>query len=138
MTKDFNTKPAHRAAMMIPCCSLMVALNWVASAADANELFVKSCASCHGKDGRAQTSVARKLGVKDLSQSKLTDAQIEQQIREGRPADQNSAKMPAFKDRLTAEEIKLLIPLVKEFRPRPKQESETNSVTIQHSVPIAK
>jgi mono/diheme cytochrome c family protein len=90
--------------------------NRVANAGETNELFIKSCASCHGKDGKAQTSVAKKLGVKDLSQSKLTDEQIEQQIREGKLADQSAAKMPAFKDRLTAEEIKSLVAVVKEFR----------------------
>lgn len=96
-------------------CILVISIR-MACAAETNEVFIKNCASCHGKDGKAQTSVAKKLGVKDLSQSKLTDEQIEQQIREGRPADQNSAKMPAFKDRLTAEEIKSLIAVVKEFR----------------------
>jgi len=90
--------------------------NRAVCASEPNEVFIKSCASCHGKDGKAQTSVARKLGVKDLTQSKLTDAQIEQQIQEGKPASQIAAKMPAFKDRLTAEEIKSLIPVVKAFR----------------------
>lgn len=101
-------------AMLLGIATFNSPLN--ARADTTNALFLKSCASCHGKDGKAQTSVARKLGVKDLSQSKLNDTQIEKQILEGRPADQTSAKMPAFKDRLTAEEIKSLIPVVKSFR----------------------
>ena len=44
-----------------------------ARAANGGELFLKHCASRHGKDGKAQTHVARKLGVKDLTQSKLAD-----------------------------------------------------------------
>jgi mono/diheme cytochrome c family protein len=95
---------------------LAVNSNQAICAGETNELFINNCASCHGKDGKAQTSVARKLGVKDLSQSKLNDAQIEQQIREGRQGDQTAGKMPAFKDRLTAEEIKTLVTVVKEFR----------------------
>jgi len=110
----FHQQRARTAAAVL--CILVVFYLRMACAGETNEVFMKNCASCHGKDGKAQTSVAKKLGVKNLSLSKLTDEQLEQQIREGRPADQNSAKMPAFKDRLTAEEIKSLIAVVKEFR----------------------
>jgi cytochrome c553 len=85
-------------------------------AGDPPELFIKSCAACHGKDGKADTSLARKLGVKDLTQSKLTDAQIEQQIREGKQENQSAKKMPAFKDQLSTDEIKSLVAAVKAFR----------------------
>jgi mono/diheme cytochrome c family protein len=86
------------------------------SASAAKELFVKSCAVCHSADGTAQTTAARKLGVKDLSQSKLTDAQIVLQINEGRQENQSASKMPAFKEKLTCPEIESLVPVVKEFR----------------------
>jgi mono/diheme cytochrome c family protein len=85
-------------------------------ASPARELFVKNCAVCHSADGTAQTSFAKKLGVKDLSQNKLTDAQIIQQISEGRQENQSATKMPAFKERLTRPEIESLVPVVKEFR----------------------
>ena len=89
----------------------------------AKELFVKNCAVCHSADGTAQTPVARKLGVKDLSQSKLSDAQIIQQIAEGRQENQSATKMPAFKERLTRPEIESLVPVVKDFR---KENSQAN------------
>jgi mono/diheme cytochrome c family protein len=89
----------------------------------AKELFVKNCAVCHSADGTAQTSVAKKLGVKDLSQSKLSDAQIIQQISEGRRESQSVTKMPAFKERLSRGEIESLVPVVKEFR---KENSQAN------------
>jgi hypothetical protein len=54
--------------------------------------------------------------VKDLSQSKLTDAQIKQQISEGRQENQSASKMPAFKEKLTRQEIESLVPVVKDFR----------------------
>jgi mono/diheme cytochrome c family protein len=87
------------------------------------ELFVKNCAVCHSEDGTAQTSVARKLGVKDLSQSKLTDAQIMRQISEGRQEHQSASKMPAYKEKLTRSEIESLVPVVKDFR---KENSQAN------------
>jgi mono/diheme cytochrome c family protein len=114
-----RTNPVHGhcgCALLPALLGVMMGVSQAAGAGDPGELFIKNCAACHGKDGKAQTSVARKLGVKDLTLSKLTDAQIEQQIREGKPATQSAAKMPAFKDRLTAEEIKSLIAVVKEIR----------------------
>jgi len=84
--------------------------------ADGKELFGKQCASCHGPDGKAQTPIARKLGVKDLTQSKLTEAEIEKQIVEGKRDDHNKEKMPSFKGKLSTDEIKSLITAVKELR----------------------
>jgi len=95
---------------------LLAVVSQTAFADDPNDLFLKTCASCHGKDGKAQTPAAKKLGVKDLSQSALTDAQIVQQITEGKQAGQDSSKMPAFNEKLTAEEIQSLVPVVKAFR----------------------
>ena len=86
------------------------------AAADGKELFAKQCASCHGPDGKAQTPIARKLGVKDLTQSKLTEAEIEKQIVEGKRDDNGKEKMPSFKGKLSTDEIKSLIAAVKELR----------------------
>ena len=119
------------------CCrrhlgdALALALSWVVAASaqetkpasPAKELFVRNCAVCHSADGTAQTSFAKKLGVKNLSESKLTGAQIIQQISEGRQENQSPSKMPAFKDRLTRAEIESLVPVVKDFR---KENSQAN------------
>ena len=79
-------------------------------------LFVKACAPCHSKDGKAQTPAAKQLGVKDLSLSKLAEEQIIVQIREGKQPQQKQSKMPAFKEKLTTEEIASLVAVVKRFR----------------------
>jgi cytochrome c6 len=95
-----------------------IALGGVASAraTSGEELFVKYCALCHGKDGKAQNPAARKLGVKDLSESKSTDSELEKQVIEGKKDDRGNLKMPSFKDKFTPEEIKSLIAVVKSFR----------------------
>jgi cytochrome c6 len=80
-------------------------------------LYLKHCAMCHGKDGKAQSPIARKLGVKDLAESKATDSEIETAVAEGRKDDKGNLKMPAFKDKLTAAETQSLVPVVKAFRP---------------------
>ena len=106
--------------MKINCVVLTVALVFgylpLSVPADGKELFAKQCASCHGPDGKAQTPIARKLGVKDLTQSKLTETEMEKQIVEGKRDDHGKEKMPSFKGKLSTDEIKSLIAAVKELR----------------------
>jgi mono/diheme cytochrome c family protein len=120
------SQQSRRAIAAVLSGILVAGAGWTALAGETIEVFVKSCASCHGRDGKAETPIAKKLGVKDLSQSTLTDAQIGQQIREGKQENQTAVKMPAFKDRLTAEEIKSLVAAVKDFRKQPEPKSATS------------
>jgi mono/diheme cytochrome c family protein len=83
------------------------------------EVFIKNCAPCHGPDGRARTPAARKLGVKDLTESKTTDAEIEKSIKEGRPDKSGKLVMPAFGEKVTAAEVQTLIKTVKSLRKTP-------------------
>lgn len=96
--------------MMTVACSLS---GWAIEPA---AIFAKNCGPCHGKDGKARTPIARKLGVKDLTQSKISDDEIRRQIREGRKDRAGKLQMPEFKDTLSDEEIKLLIGYVKTLR----------------------
>ena len=96
---------------------IILEATWPLLSADtANEVYTKACASCHGKDGKAKTPAGKKLGVKDLSQSKLTDEEIIGQILNGKLDAKGVLTMPAFKEKLKREEIDSLVPLVKEFR----------------------
>src|SRR3954454_18858142 len=85
-------------------------------AEEAINVFNLNCAPCHGKDGKAHTPIARKLGVKDLTLSKLSDDDIERQIRDGRKAADGQQAMPAFGDKIAAADLKPLIEFVKKFR----------------------
>lgn len=58
----------------------------------------------------------QELGAKDLSQSKLTDAEIEKQVREGRAGEDGKIQMPSFKDAFTPEEAKAPAAWVNAFR----------------------
>ena len=109
-------QPATRILAVAVWCGVTLVCNSPAGAAEAEPLFAKHCASCHGKDGKALTPVARKLGVKDLTQSKLADGEMEKQLTEGKKDDRGNQKMPPFKGKLSPEEIKSLIELVKTFR----------------------
>jgi mono/diheme cytochrome c family protein len=61
--------------------------------------FQAKCAPCHGKDGKGQTPMAQKLGVKDLTATKLPAADIEKVVTNGK------GKMTPFKGKLSDAEI---------------------------------
>lgn len=58
-----------------------------ASAADVKETWDKTCAKCHGADGKGQTKMGQKLGVKDFTDAKVqasfTDADAVKAMKEG-------------------------------------------------------
>lgn len=98
---------------------LFLALTLIAFPAEPPALFVKACAPCHGKDGKATTPAARKLGVKDLSLSQLTEAEIQRQMIDGRKGPDGSIKMPSFQETLKPADIELLSRYVKTLQQQP-------------------
>lgn len=91
---------------------------WLAGAAalaDGPTLFVKNCAPCHGPKGKPNAKMVRLLGVRDLTQSRISAAEVERQILEGR---QEGARqvMPAFKESLKEQEVKALVQHVLSLR----------------------
>lgn len=85
-----------------------------AFAADAATNWAAKCKSCHGEDGRGDTAMGRKNKVRDIStaewQGKTTDAQIKKVIADGSP---DNAKMKAYKDKLSRDEIAALVTYVR-------------------------
>ena len=80
-----------------------------ARAADAAtaDLYQKRCAVCHGKDGKAATPMAQKLGATDLTTVKTSETDIAKVITDGK------GKMTPFKGKLTDGEIQALAKFVK-------------------------
>jgi cytochrome c6 len=77
-------------------------------AQDAPTLFKSKCAACHGADGSGNTTMGKSLGAKDLGSAdvqKQTDAQLTDSITNG----MNGGKMPAYKGKLTDDQIKGLV-----------------------------
>jgi cytochrome c6 len=90
------------AALVVAVLSSPAAL-----AQDAGATFQAKCAVCHGKDGKGQNPMGQKLGVKDLSVTKLSAAEIEKTVAEGK------GKMTGFKGKMSDAEIKALAAWVK-------------------------
>ena len=90
-----------------------------ASAADAKELWDKNCASCHGKDGKGQTKMGQKAGVKDYTDAKvqegLKDDAAFKAVKEGMK-DKDKELMKPFAEKLTDDEIKSLIAHIRTFK----------------------
>lgn len=88
-------------------------------AAPAAENWDNHCAKCHGADGKGQTKVGKKLKLKDYTdaavQAKMTDEEIIKVTNEGVTAD-GKEKMKAFKDELSADEIKDFVTFIRAFK----------------------
>jgi cytochrome c6 len=79
-------------------------------------IFKSKCSACHGTDGSGDTEVGRAMAVPDLHSAevqKLSDAELTGIIKDGK-----GAQMPAFKDKLTDDQIKQLVSYIREFNKR--------------------
>ena len=103
---------------LMVAAALMVGVCLSARAADVQENWGK-CAKCHGDDGKGQTKMGQKLGIKDYSDAKvqaaLTDAAITKAIKEGVKDKEDKVVMkPA--EGLTDDEIKALVGKVRSLK----------------------
>jgi mono/diheme cytochrome c family protein len=79
-------------------------------------IFEQQCAACHGHDGKGRTPAGRKIGARDLTQSRLSEAEIARQVSEGSTDRTGKVKMPPFKDLLSASEIQSVVAFARAFR----------------------
>jgi len=95
---------------------LSVALLLASPAAfgDAAALYAKNCKSCHGADGKGQTTMGKKSKVKDYTTAegqKWTDAEGVKAILEG------AGKMKAYKEKgITEADAKELVAYIRKFK----------------------
>ena len=99
--------------------ALMFGAVMVASAADAKENWNKQCAKCHGPDGKGQTKMGQKLGIKNLTdpkvQAELKDDLAFKSVKEGvKDKDGKILMKPA--EGVSDDEIKALIAYVRTLK----------------------
>jgi cytochrome c6 len=91
-------------------------------AEDASVIWTKTCAACHGKDGKGQTKMGRKVDVKDYTdpknQADLKDDDAIKAIKEGLKDDKGKERMKAYGDAYSDDEIKSLVAYLRAFAPK--------------------
>ena len=75
-------------------------------AQDAAGLYKAKCAACHGADGKGDTPMGKKMGLRDFASpevQKMSDDELTAVIADGKN------KMPSYKKSLKAEQVKELV-----------------------------
>ncbi|MBZ5524926.1 MAG: cytochrome c [Acidobacteriia bacterium] len=100
------------AAIMI-AAALVIGLAAPAFAEDVAALYKSKCAVCHGPDGKGDTAMGKKLGIKSFSSpevAKKTDAELIEITTKGKD------KMPSYDKKLTADQIKELVKYIRSLK----------------------
>ena len=99
--------------ILIPTLLFLPSLRAQTPAKSLNELkafFAANCVKCHGTDGSALSPEGKKLGGFDFTDAKEaakeSDGDMAKTIRKGLLF---GIRMPSFKDRLTEDDIQLLV-----------------------------
>ena len=88
----------------------MLALPLASFAADdAADVYKSKCAMCHGPDGKGKMAGTKDLGSAEVQ--KMSDADLTATLTNGKPP-----KMPAYKGKLTDDQIKSLVNYVRTFK----------------------
>ena len=88
-------------ATLVIVSTLLAETNHSAGAAAGKKIFAANCVTCHGPDGKGN-STGRAMGVKDLHSAeavKMTDAQMKRTITNGKN------NMPPWKGQLSEAQI---------------------------------
>ena len=106
-------KPLPTAVTLLAAVALASAAR-PARGEDVSQVFARSCAPCHGKQGHP-TPVFEKQGVRNFTdpawQKQTTDAQIEKTIREGK----KGTMMASFEKALSAPEVQGLVVYIRKL-----------------------
>lgn len=100
-------------------CAIVGALALVtAKAEEAKVLYKNQCAKCHGDDGKGDTKMGKKSGVKDYTDPKVQEAMKDDKafksLKEGMK-DGDKTLMKPF-DTLSDDDIKALVKFMRTFK----------------------
>lgn len=111
-----GTGPPMNCAARFALVTVIAATSPAFGAVTGVDSYVEHCAPCHGTDGRGRTPAGKKLGAKDLTQSKMPPEEIARRILEGAKDARGNARMPAFKDKVASDDLPALVAYVQSLR----------------------
>lgn len=80
---------------------------------DVAAVYKSKCAMCHGADGKGDTPVGKKMGVRDFHSPEVAK-ESDQQLFDLTSA--GKAKMPGYKGKLTDDQIKSLAKYIRSLK----------------------
>ena len=99
--------------------ALLALSGWTLSAADVAPLYEKHCVKCHGADGKGETKMGKKVGVKDYTdpkiQAEMKDDAAFKAVKEG-SKDKDGKVLMKPAEGLTDDEIKALVAHMRSFK----------------------
>jgi cytochrome c6 len=108
-----NKRVAGRFGALVFAMAIGLMFAMPAKADDAAAIFKAKCAGCHGADGKGDTSMGKVFKLRDLGSAdvqKQSDADLTGIITNGKE------KMPAFKGKLTDDQIKQVVALIRSLK----------------------
>ena len=100
-------------AFLVLAILIVVPSAFAGGGPDGAALYKTKCAMCHGPDGAGQTTMGKNLKLRDFRSAdvqKQTDAELAKWIADGK------GKMPAYKSKLSAEEINALVAFIRTLK----------------------
>jgi mono/diheme cytochrome c family protein len=100
-----------RASMVV--MALVYVFSSVCFAADAAEVYKAKCSSCHGADGKGETTMGKNLKLKDLGSADVqnkSDADLTAIIADGKKP------MPGYKGKISDEDISGLVKYIRSLK----------------------
>ena len=111
-----KNKVKHMKKIITLSIAILVVAAWTARADDAKATYEKGCAKCHGADGKGDTKMGKKLGIKDFAdpavQALFTDADAFKAVKEGLKDKDGKMRMKAIEG-LSDDDITALVQYVR-------------------------
>jgi mono/diheme cytochrome c family protein len=102
-----NMKTGVRSTLLATVAAALVTISGMPLVAqDAAGLYKTKCSACHGADGKGDTAMGKKMGLRDFASpevQKMSDDELTAAIADGKN------KMPSYKKSLKPEQVKDLV-----------------------------
>ena len=86
---------------------------WSMAQDSGGDLFKAKCAACHGPDGKGETAMGKKFGLRDLGSAdvqKQSDAELAGIITKGK------GKMPSYEGKLTSDQVQDMVKFIRTLK----------------------